>query len=189
MITNKQELKDYLSAELPKYKVNKIVYLIQGSESAILAKHQVLLRKAEYYTNTGKRLLSTFYRLRLNKIQNKYAIHIPLNTCGKGLHIMHVGPVLLNGEVRTGENCVFHINTCIVAGGVGGVPTLGNDIVMGVGSVVLGNVRIADGVAIGANAVVTKDVPEEEIAVAGVPARKVSNNGKANWNKPNLAYK
>lgn len=36
---------------------------------------------------------------------------------------MHLGPILINGDVRTGENCVFHINTCIVGGGVGGGTT------------------------------------------------------------------
>jgi serine O-acetyltransferase len=111
------------------------------------------------------------------------SLHIPINTCGKGLHIMHLGPILINGDVRTGENCVFHINTCIVAGGVRGVPVLGNNIIMGVGSVILGNVSVADGVAVGANAVVTKSVDERDIAVAGIPAHKVSNNGKSSWNK------
>lgn len=67
----------------------------------------------------------------------------------------------------------------------GGVPQIRNDVIMGVGSVVLGNISIADGVAIGANAVVTKSVEETNIAVAGVPAHKVSNNGKLSWNRKN----
>lgn len=40
----------------------------------------------------------------------------------------------------------------------------------------IGAVKVADNVAVGANAVVTKDVLEEGIAVAGIPAKKVSNN-------------
>ena len=183
MINSKKELRDYLEAELPRYSVGKFVYFLQGSETAILRKHQKILRKTEYYTNTHKRLRSLFYRYRLNKIQNKYALHIPINTCGKGLRIMHLGPILINGDVRTGENCVFHINTCIVAGGVSGVPVLGNNIIVGVGAIILGNVSIADGVAVGANAVVTKSIDESDIAVAGIPAHKVSNNGKSSWNK------
>ena len=48
-------------------------------------------------------------------------------------------------------------------------------------TVVLGNVTVADNVAIGANAVVNRDVLEENIAVAGVPAKKISNNGAIAW--------
>ena len=53
--------------------------------------------------------------------------------------------------------------------------------IVGFGAVILGNTHIADSVAIGANAVVNKDVTEEDIAVAGVPARKVSDRGRSAW--------
>lgn len=59
---------------------------------------------------------------------------------------------------------------------------MGNGIVMGIGSVVIGGVKIADNEAIGDNTVVTRDILEEDIAVAGVPARKVSVNGRSKWN-------
>lgn len=58
----------------------------------------------------------------------------------------------------------------------GGVPTIGNNVYLGSGCKVIGAVKVADNVAVGANAVVTKDVLEEGIAVAGIPAKKVSNN-------------
>ena len=83
-----------------------------------------------------------------------------------------------------GENVSLHINTSFVAQGVtGDVPIIGNGVVVGVGASVVGGIRIADNVAVGANAVVTKDILEENIAVAGVPAKKVSNNGRLNWNR------
>ena len=43
------------------------------SESDILRKHQVLLRKTEYYTNCGHKVRSLICKIRLSKIQNKYA--------------------------------------------------------------------------------------------------------------------
>lgn len=123
-------------------------------------------------------------RLRLYRFQNKYAIHIPPNTCGRGLQLTHVGPVLINGQAAVGENCVFNVNTALVAGGTNnGTPTLGNDVVVGIGAVILGDTYISDGVAIGANAVVNKDVLEPNIAIAGVPAKKISNNGRFEWSK------
>lgn len=184
MISSKQELKEYLEIELPRYHVGKIKRWISFSENSILYKHQILLRKAEFYMNTHCKLRAAYYRIRLNQVQNKYAIHIPLNTCGKGLKIMHVGPVLINDRVRLGENCSLHINTSIVAGGTNDdVPTLGDGIVVGVGAVILGDVHLANNIAVGANAVVNKNFIEENIAIAGIPAKKISNNGSLEWNK------
>ena len=97
---------------------------------------------------------------------------------------MHLGPILMNGSVTVGENCTFHINTALVAGGTShGVPTLGNNVICGIGSVVCGEVFIADNIAIGANAVVNKSFYEQDIGIAGVPAKKISQNGATKWGK------
>lgn len=183
-ITSKAQLKETLEYELPKYHVRGYEYFFQVQERAILKKHQITLRKAEYYRNTGSKLLGLFYHIRLLKIQNKYSVHIPLNTCKKGLHIMHLGSILINANAIIGRDCSLHINTAIVAGGHNSdSPILGDGVVVGVGAVILGGVRIANNVAIGANAVVNKDIIEDNIAVAGVPAKKISNNGRDSWGK------
>ena len=183
-IQTKARLKEYLAAELPFYRCGILQRIFAASEKAILRKHQLLLRKTEYHTNTRHRILALWYRLRLNRMQNRYALHIPLNCCEKGLHIMHIGPILINSEAQLGQRCSLHINTAIVAGGItGDAPRLGDGVVMGVGAVALGGITIADHTAIGANAVVNKDVTEENIAVAGVPAKKVSSNGRQAWNR------
>ena len=97
---------------------------------------------------------------------------------------MHVGPILINNRAAVGSNCTFHINTGLVAGGTThAAPKLSDDVVVGFGAVVLGDVCVAKGVAIGANAVVNKSVEEENITVAGVPAKKISNNGSNSWGK------
>ena len=49
-------------------------------------------------------------------------------------------------------------------------PTIGDNVTIGAGAKVLGPVTIGAGSAVGANAVVTKDVPENSIAV-GIPAK------------------
>ena len=97
---------------------------------------------------------------------------------------MHVGPILINGNAKIGKNCSIHINTSIVAGGIdSSAPTIGDNVVIGVGAVLLGKISIANNIAIGANAVVNKSFFEEDIAIAGVPAKKISNNGRSKWNK------
>ncbi len=183
-INSKKELREWITYEREIYHVTWgwVRELFPVSERDILRKHQVILRKTEYYINTGKHIKSKIYKIILQRIQNKYGLHIPANTCGKGLKIMHVGPVLINGKATVGQNCSFHINTALVAGGTSDeAPTLGNNIVIGIGSVVLGKTYVANKVAIGANAVVNKDVLEEDISVAGVPAHKISNVGVSGW--------
>ena len=86
---------------------------------------------------------------------------------------MHTGPILINHKAKVGNDVSIHINTSIVAHGItGGVPVIGNNVVVGVGSVILGGITIADSIAIGANALVNKSFEEENIAIAGVPAKK-----------------
>lgn len=55
MIKSILDLRDYLSVELVKYPVHPLIYLFQGSEAAVLRKHQILLRKTEYYVNCNKK--------------------------------------------------------------------------------------------------------------------------------------
>lgn len=51
-----------------------------------------------------------------------------------------------------------------------GVPKIGNDVYIAKGAIVIGGITIGNNVTIGANAVVTKPVPDNAI-VAGVPAK------------------
>ena len=183
-INTKKDMLDWIAYERKKYGGGLLREFFPLSENDILRKHQVLLRKTEYHTNCKHILLANIYKLRLSKMQNRFALHIPINTCGRGLRIMHLGPILINGRATVGKNCAFHINSALVAGGTNdGVPRLSDGVVVGIGAVVLGDTYIAPNVAIGANAVVNRDVVEENIAVAGVPAQKVSNGGRLSWNK------
>ena len=191
-IRSRQDLHEWLELELRPYQLGgmqKLLNLIGGNEAAILRRHMILLRTTEYHINAGHRLRAGLCKLRLRRLQNRYGMHVALNCCGKGLQIAHVGPILMNAHVTVGEHCTFHFNTAVVAGGTdNGVPTLGDDIVVGLGAVILGGVTLADGIAVGANAVVNKSFPEPDITVAGAPARKIADHGARAWNpKPEEA--
>lgn len=183
-IETKKQLQEWLEVELAQYGRKSKLDFLQHSEHAVLRKHQRLLRFTEYYMNSGSKILSKWYLFRLRKIQLKHSIHIPPNCCGKGFKLMHVGPILINGNAQVGQNCVFHINTALVASGPSDdTPVLEDGVVVGIGAVVMGGIHIARNIAIGANSVVNKSFYEENIAIAGVPARKVSQNGRLEWNK------
>lgn len=109
----------------------------------------------------------------------KLGFDIPPNTCGPGLRINHYGNIIINPGVRIGEWCDIHQGVNIGTDFSGGVPELGDNVWIGPGAKLYGDIVIGNKCAIGANAVVNKSFPEEGITIAGVPARKVSSKGNA----------
>jgi serine O-acetyltransferase len=175
-IKTRAQLREYLAADCVRYPLSArriVPYLLQISEGAILRRHIVLLRKTEYYTNTGRRLLAAFYHARLMKFQNRYCLHVPVNSCGKGLWIAHVAPVLINGNATVGEYCFLAPMISLAGGEQDLAPTLGDHVEVGIGSLLIGGITIADGITVGAGAVVTKSFLEPGITIAGVPAKKL----------------
>ena len=186
-IKTKEDLRDWLDFELkryPNYGRYRIYNILMMSENAVLRRHQILLRKTEYHINSGHRFLTRIYRMRLELFQMKWRIHIPPNVFGRGLRVMHVGEMHINGRARAGENCTVHAHTSLAAAGFSdGVPTIGSGVVLFMGAIVAGNVHIADNVVIGANSVVTRSVEEENVTVAGNPAKIVSHKGRVEMEK------
>ncbi len=186
MIKTKADLKDFIKYEKKKYPLSGshgVYRFLVQDEIYIIWKFQLLLRKCEFYKNTNKKLRYLFTLRKLNKYRNYYGIHIPLNVFDKGLKIAHLGSILVNGKAKVGKDCSIHINTAIVAkGNTDGVPIIGDNCVIGVGSVILGDIKISDGIAIGANSLVNKSFEEDDITIAGIPAKKISDSGRETWN-------
>lgn len=144
-------------------------------------KYQRLLRKVEYYTNCKtKSPLLYYHKYRLHRMSVLYGFHIPVNVVGPGLSIAHLGPIIINSRAQVGENC--RIQTGVTLGATNGnkeAPILGNNVYLGQGCKIIGNITIADDVQIGANAVVVKSIQEPGTTWGGVPAKKISNNSSA----------
>ena len=98
-------------------------------------------------------------------------ISIPVQSkIGKGLRIHHFGGVFFHPQVSIGERCtIYHGVTLGDLGGYGGAPHIGNNVLIGAGAKILGEVEIGHSCRIGANAVVLASIPARHIAV-GVPA-------------------
>ena len=100
---------------------------------------------------------------------------------GKGLFIDHGMGVVIGETAVIGDNVTIYQG--VTLGGTGKDkgkrhPTLGDNVVVGAGAKVLGNIRVGDNVLIGANAVVVRDVPDGS-TVVGVPGRVTSREGKS----------
>lgn len=170
MIMTKCQLKEYIDKELSYFRYPVLAYLpFDLFESQIVAKYLIVLRKAEYHVNLKHLLTKCWYMWRLKRMQNRYGVHIPINTCGKGLSIAHLGTIVVNGDAVIGENCRIHVG--VVVGDSGGVPRIGNNVYIGPGAKIFGAINIADNCKIGANAVVNKSFTQKGATLVGVPAK------------------
>ena len=80
--------------------------------------------------------------------------------------------VIINPAAQVGEGCIIGAKTTLGnAFPHGGAPRLGKHVYVGVGAFIGGGIQVADYVIIGANSVLTKDVLEPGVIVAGCPAR------------------
>lgn len=104
-------------------------------------------------------------------------ISIPFTAqIGKGLYIGHFGGIIIGGEIVMGDFCNLSQGVTIGQAGRGGKqlsPIIGNRVYIGPGAKVFGGIRIGNDVAIGANAVVSDDVPDNGVVV-GVPGKIIS---------------
>jgi len=78
--------------------------------------------------------------------------------CNEGIQIFHPHSIFITREAVIGNNCTLYGNNTIGFAGKG-APKLGDNITLGVGAVVIGDITIGNNVKIGANATVTKSVP------------------------------
>ena len=96
----------------------------------------------------------------------------PGNDIGPGLYIGHPGGIHLNPDVKMGANCTLsqEVTLGTSAGGRSGAPLVGDNVYLGAGAKVIGEVKIGNGANVAANSLVVADVPEGA-TVMGVPGR------------------
>ena len=103
----------------------------------------------------------------LTHYEYKYGFSISYQTqIGSGFYLGHFGGVVINQNSIIGKNCnISHQVTLGVAnrGSRKGYPVIGDNVYVGPGAKIIGNVHIGNNVAIGANCVVTKDMPDNSV--------------------------
>ncbi len=142
-------------------------------------KFEILLRRVEYDVNCRRglsaRIIGGYHKARFHRLSVRLGFTIPPNVFGPGLAIPHYGTIVVHGAARVGRNCRLQEGVTIGAtGGSHEAALIGDNCYFGSGAKVIGAVRIADDVAVGAGAVVTRDITEPGTTWAGVPARKIS---------------
>lgn len=180
MIRTRDDLNKYLRADAASNGRNRIRPSIFGDE---IWKFIISLRKLEYYENQigWRRWLTLLPRLiwkfRYHKLSVVLNYTIPVNVADKGFSIAHYGTIVIAKTARIGKNCRIHEGVTIGStNGSRESASIGDNVFIASGAKIIGDVTIADDVAIGANAVVTKSILERGTTWGGVPAQKISNN-------------
>lgn len=180
VITSKQELEYFLKKD--RENLGKETYKPEFFSDEIW-RFQITLRKLEYHLNTNKNHLKSlfvfYYKIKYKLYSRILGFSIPPNTFEAGLSIAHRGTVVVNSAAKIGENCRIHTDVVIgtEAGTQNTAPTLGDNVYIGPGSKIFGEIYLANGIAIGANSVVNKSFYEENITIGGLPAEKLSDKG------------
>jgi serine O-acetyltransferase len=95
---------------------------------------------------------------------------------GRRLCIEHHGCIVIHGACVIGDDCLIRHGVSLGNTGLDdpfGAPRVGHRVQIGAGAKILGRISVGNDVIIGANAVVTRDVPDNAV-MGGVPARNLS---------------
>ena len=137
----------------------------------------VWFRMCQFLMQRGKffYLPAVLARLFLKRKSIKFGIDISLSVkIAPGLKIEHFGGIFVNGKAQIGMRCsILHD---VTIGEYRGAPIIGDFVFIGPGAKLIGDIHVGDNAIIGANSVVTRDVPGNAVVV-GVPGRIISNKG------------
>lgn len=128
--------------------------------------YQRLPREGGLWLKVRQRII--VYRHRLWSVISGTDIDLRASI-GQGFRMPHPNGVIIHSDSVIGEGCMIMQQVTIGQLAEPGAPIIGRNVYIGAGAKVLGAIRIGDGAAIGANAVVLCDVPAGHTAL-GIPA-------------------
>lgn len=150
-----------------------------------------LLRKTEYIYNCKSDILGSilyvYYLYRYRKLSFRLGFSIPLNVFGPGLSIPHYGTIVVNPATKVGKNCRLHVGVNIGAsGGSSLAPKIGDNVYIGPGAIIFGDITLYDNITIAANATVNESVKFHNVTIGGTPAKILRENTSMWWQKNRL---
>jgi serine O-acetyltransferase len=142
--------------------------------------HAVLFHKVSHWLYLRRRYVLARLVSQFARFLTGIEIH-PGARIGKRLFIDHGLGVVIGETAEIGNDVLLYQG--VTLGGTGTErgkrhPTVGNRVVVGTGASVLGNIKLADDVRVGAGAVVVHSVPEGA-TVVGIPGRVVKTRAEA----------
>ena len=197
MNTNVQKNDDFLKYDLYRYfyssdrvdeisltKKLKMIILTQGIWALVVYRAGSWCVRNSQKMGIFSRILLPLLTICQKFVEITTGIDIPFNAqIGRGLYIGHFGQIILSTRTVMGEFCNLSQGVTIGQAGRGQeqhTPVIGDRVYIGPGAKIFGKVLIGNDVAIGANAVVTKDLPDNAVAV-GIPAKILNYNSSKDF--------
>ena len=135
----------------------------------------------------GGKLISYYYKIKYNKICLRNNSFIPISAqIGDNIVFPHgLAGIFISQKAIIGDNCVIFHQVTIGSNNLKdsngyGAPIIGNNVYIGAGAKIIGNVKIGDNVRIGANAVIVNDIPANATVVLDNPRIILRENGREN---------
>lgn len=111
-------------------------------------------------------------------LKEKYGLEINSKNIVEGLYLGHPYLITVNPSVVIGKNCNLHKGVTIGQENRGkrkGVPSIGDDVWIGINSSIVGKIKIGNNVLIAPNSYVNFDVPSNSVVI-GNPGKIFHNN-------------
>lgn len=187
MIRSKKELKSILSMEYDLYDndygfgslLNRVKLFFVRDRRYAIWRFQKYMRYADYYKHTHEGIPSINILLFLwySRIRSSMGERLGFDFFGynlpMGLQLYHAN-VVMNSRATIGKNLHLHGENVIGNNAKNSeCPTIGDNVMLGAGAKVFGNVFVADDIKIGAGAIVVSSFTEKGITIGGIPARKI----------------
>jgi len=142
--------------------------------------HAILLHRLAHRVHSAGFVLLARIFAQVNRALTGIEIH-PAARIGRRFFIDHGMGVVIGETTIIGDDVLLYQG--VTLGGTGKEkgkrhPTIGNNVVIGTGAKILGNIRIGNHTKVGAGSVVIRSVPDNS-TVVGVPARVVRSRGDA----------
>ncbi len=163
----KEDIKCYFERDPAAKSVIEIIFCYPGF-------HATVFHRIAHWLWNKKFFFLARWLSHINRFLTGIEIH-PGAKIGKRFVIDHGMGIVIGETTEIGDNVTLYHGVTL-----GGTtwnkgkrhPTLGNNVVVGTGAKVLGNIKIGDNVRIGANSVIFRDVPSNS-TVVGVPGKRV----------------
>lgn len=171
---------DFANTGMKPYTRSRYLFNLMTNPSI---KYMFWVRHTRYYSENKNKLLFVICHLIQNHYTYKYGYDVSYKSdIGGGIGLCHVTGIIVYPESM--GNRIMIRNGVTIGESMPGSrkPRIGNNIYIGTGAKILGDITIGNNVIIGANAVVTHDIPSNSVAV-GIPARVVRKT-KDMWGTP-----
>ena len=154
--------------------ISWLIYMMTNQQKRESSEYLWMVYEKVKYSQ--KKWEQNLYGYILHRIFRENGANIPIETEFADYPVFPHGPsgVFISQGAKIGKNCVIFqqvtIGSNMLKDSKGfGAPTIGDDVYIGAGARIIGNVRIGNQCRIGANCVVTRDVPDRATVVLAEP--------------------